>query len=225
MQGKDWFGAIRAAKQRGAISDSWLAGFFPLWRQEAVNWQTLYRLTTPPRAPGIYIWFSTIDLNGVSQDVPRKVGQTGGGTYNNPRPTKGTINTRLKRYVPGPSGGGKGQTQCELAKQYYGDIAMAVGNTSNQAYSANLDTILEKCKSIFPECFRNKSWNSNGRWYRPKGAMDWALFGGSELQSIYVVWAICEGNDRAGLVGVENDLRAAADAWNQKRGLPRTLPG
>ena len=225
MQGSpNWFSQLRSAMPQNGISPTWFASLFSEWRQTAVCWRHIYELSGPPREPGLYIWFSTRDLGGAKQDVLRKVGEAGLGSWGH-KESDGTLYKRMARYVQGPRGGGQGRTQCELAISHYQQIIANVGPVSDREYSRDISGISECGRTVFPEQSRRKYREANKGWYRYDGAIDWALYGGPNLQDIRVVYAPCQREDRKLLRELELAVTSVADEWNRLRSLPRTLSG
>lgn len=195
--------------------------FLSDWVRDGVAWTEVHQKLEVPKRPGLYLWFSDSDIDGNDRIVPRKVGAGGIRLKQD-----GTIFQRMARYLPTDRGRrvecntrellhGRG-TQCELACHYREEILGLLAHPTNARYCDSMIAMIERGVQVVPDQGRGKD-------ARRRGAVDWALHGGTRLLHMHVTLIEAAPPQQPQLATWEKELQLRLSRRN-KHQLPPLPP-
>ena len=190
------------------------------WQPESYRWTALQKGDSPPKAPGIYVWFSTRTVEESEGLVFRYVGESG------------NMHERIhRRYVGGPRGPSPSTIvlpQLLLAKRHRTSILQAVGPLTTARYVRDMKEIqakgVEALERLLPglkEEYR-RLFPRNKTLLRLEHAVDFALHGGSDVDALRAVLLEAPADQRK-RKELETSLLNLFTQINKDRELPKLL--
>lgn len=187
------------------------------WVPESYRWADLRRGDSPPKAPGIYVWFATRTVEGSDELVVRYVGESG------------DIRKRIRgRYVGGPQGPHASTIllpQLLLARRDQTSILQAVGRLTTARYMRDMKEVQAKGVEALEQRWpglRGAYERNHPTPVRLDHAVDFALHGGVDVNALRVVLLEAPA-DQHGRRQLETHLFDLFTEANRASRLPKLL--